>query len=54
MEIPVYLFTGLLESGKTTLIHEVAAEEGFLEPGRTPYPDRGRRGGFQRGIFKKI
>ena len=35
MEIPVYLFTGLLESGKTTLIHEVAAEEGFLEPGRT-------------------
>lgn len=35
MEIPVYLFTGLIESGKTTLIHEVAAEEGFLEPGRT-------------------
>ena len=35
MEIPVYLFTGLLESGKTTLIHEVASEEGFLEPGRT-------------------
>lgn len=35
MEIPVYIFTGLLESGKTTLIHEVAGEEGFLEPGRT-------------------
>jgi len=35
MEIPVYLFTGLLESGKTTLIHEVAGEEGFLEPGNT-------------------
>ena len=35
MEIPVYLFTGLLESGKTTLIHEVAGEEDFLEPGTT-------------------
>ena len=35
MDIPVYLFTGLLESGKTTLIHEVAGEEGFLDPGIT-------------------
>lgn len=35
MEIPVYLFTGLLESGKTTLIKEVAGEEDFLEPGTT-------------------
>lgn len=35
MEIPVYLFTGLLESGKTTLIQEVSKEEGFLEPGTT-------------------
>ena len=35
MEIPVYLFTGLLESGKTTLIYEVAEEDGFLEPGKT-------------------
>ncbi len=35
MEIPVYLFTGLLESGKTTLIHEVVKEEDFLEPGTT-------------------
>lgn len=35
MEVPVYLFTGLLESGKTTLIHEVAGEEDFLEPGLT-------------------
>lgn len=35
MELPVYLFTGLLESGKTTLIQEVAGEEGFLEPGVT-------------------
>ena len=35
MERPVYLFTGLLDSGKSTLIHEVAGEEGFLEPGLT-------------------
>lgn len=35
MEMPVLLFTGLLESGKTTLINEVAGEEGFLEPGTT-------------------
>lgn len=35
MEIPVYLFTGLLDSGKTTLIHEVCGEEDFLEPGNT-------------------
>lgn len=35
MEIPVYLFTGLLDSGKTTLIYEVCGEEDFLEPGNT-------------------
>lgn len=35
MELPVYLFTGLLESGKTTLIQEVAKEEGFLDSGVT-------------------
>lgn len=35
MEMPIYLFTGLLDSGKSTLIREVAAEEGFLEPGNT-------------------
>lgn len=35
MEMPVYLFTGLLESGKTTLIQEVAGEPDFLEPGTT-------------------
>lgn len=35
MEIPVYLFTGLLDSGKTTLIQEVSKEEGFLDPGQT-------------------
>lgn len=35
-EIPVYIFTGLLESGKTTLVHEVVAgEEDFLMPGKT-------------------
>lgn len=35
MEIPVYLFTGLLESGKTTLIQEVVKDEDFLDPGTT-------------------
>lgn len=35
MEMPVYLFTGLLDSGKTTLVQEVCGEEGFLEPGTT-------------------
>ena len=35
METPVYVFTGLLESGKTTLIYEVAGEEDVLEPGTT-------------------
>ena len=35
METPVYVFTGLLESGKTTLKHEVVEEEDFLEPGTT-------------------
>lgn len=35
METPVYIFTGLLESGKTTLIQEVIKEEDFLEPGNT-------------------
>lgn len=35
MQRPVYLFTGLLDSGKSTLIHEVAGEEDFLEPGLT-------------------
>lgn len=35
MEIPIYVFTGLLNSGKTTLIREVVSEEDFLEPGNT-------------------
>ena len=35
MDIPVYLFTGLLDSGKTTFIKEVINEESFLEPGAT-------------------
>lgn len=35
MELPVYLFTGLLESGKTTLIQEVVKDDQFLEPGGT-------------------
>ena len=35
METPVYVFTGLLESGKTTLLQEVAQEENFLDPGNS-------------------
>ena len=35
MEMPVYLFTGLLESGKTTLVQEVVNNEDFLDPGVT-------------------
>lgn len=35
METPVYLFTGLLESGKTTLVQEVVNNEDFLDPGVT-------------------
>jgi len=35
MELPVYLFTGMLESGKSTLVQEVVTEEDFLMPGKT-------------------
>ena len=35
MEMPVYLFTGLLESGKTTLVQDVVNNEDFLDPGIT-------------------
>ena len=31
MDIPVYVFTGLLESGKTTFMKEVIENEGFLD-----------------------
>lgn len=34
-EIPVYLFTGFMDSGKTTLIKETLLENGFSEQGRT-------------------
>ncbi len=34
-EVPVYLFTGFLDSGKTTFIQEVLQEEGFNEDERT-------------------
>ncbi len=33
-EIPVYLFTGFMDSGKTTLIHETLYENGFGEDAR--------------------
>lgn len=31
MEIPVYLFTGFLESGKTTFVHEILSDENFTQ-----------------------
>lgn len=34
-EIPVYLFTGFMDSGKTTLIKETLIENGFAEQGKT-------------------
>ena len=34
-EVPVYLFTGFLDSGKTTFIQEVMEEEEFNEGERT-------------------
>ena len=34
-EIPVYLFTGLLESGKTTCIQEVIEEGNFSDGAKT-------------------
>lgn len=35
MEIPVYLFSGFMDSGKSTLIRETLVEEGFGEGGKT-------------------
>ncbi len=34
-EIPVYLFTGFMDSGKTTLIKETLLDEGFTEGGKS-------------------
>jgi uncharacterized membrane protein YcgQ (UPF0703/DUF1980 family) len=34
-EIPVYLFTGFMDSGKTTLIKETLLENGFAENGKS-------------------
>jgi len=34
-EIPVYLFTGFMDSGKTTLIKQTLLEEGFAEEGKS-------------------
>jgi uncharacterized membrane protein YcgQ (UPF0703/DUF1980 family) len=34
-EIPVYLFTGFMDSGKTTLIKETLIENGFADQGKT-------------------
>ncbi len=34
-EIPVYLFTGFMDSGKTTLVKDTLFEQGFAEEGKT-------------------
>lgn len=34
-EIPIYLFTGFMDSGKTTLIKETLLENGFAEQGKS-------------------
>ncbi len=45
-EIPVYLFTGFMDSGKTSLILETLFENDFTEEDRrTDYCLRGRRCG---------
>ncbi len=35
MEIPVYLFTGFLEAGKTKMVHETLADERFQDKEKT-------------------
>lgn len=35
MEIPVYLFTGFLESGKTKMVHETLADQRFQDKEKT-------------------
>ena len=34
-EIPIYLFTGFMDSGKTTLIKETLLENGFADQGKS-------------------
>ena len=33
--IPVFVVTGFLDSGKTTLVQETLMEQEWIEPGRT-------------------
>ena len=35
MEMPIYLFTGFLEAGKTKMMHETLADTRFQEKERT-------------------
>ena len=35
MEVPVYLFTGFMDSGKTTLIRQTLVENDFGEGAKT-------------------
>ena len=39
-EIPVYLFTGFMDSGKTTLVKETLFDDGFTEIGRASCRER--------------
>ena len=34
-EIPVYLFTGFMDSGKTSLIKDTLFEQGFAKEGKS-------------------
>ena len=34
-EIPVYLFTGFMDSGKTTLVKDTLFNQGFVDEGKT-------------------
>lgn len=36
-EIPVYLFTGFLESGKTSFIQDILRDPNFTEEERSPH-----------------
>ncbi|MBR4959940.1 MAG: hypothetical protein IKY52_03485, partial [Clostridia bacterium] len=35
MEMPIYLFTGFLEAGKTSFIQQTLTEQNFTENGNT-------------------
>lgn len=53
-QIPVYLFTGFLEAGKTKFIQETMEDPRFNEGGTHPAADLrgGARGIFPRQLYK--